>query len=154
MTPVLKEASRAEAARPATRSFPRAVPKPTPETATFWQKAAMDELWIQRCETCSKPYFYPRNFCPRCGSDDVAWIPCSGDATLHSYVIEQRPAPGFQDDVPYAVAIVELAEGPRMMSMIVEVVPEPENLVLDMPLRVTFQQRGDLKIPMFSPRED
>jgi len=66
-------------------------------------------------------------------------------------VISHRPARGFEDDGPYAIAVVELAEGPRMMTSLAGVPATPEDLVLDMPLRVAFEPRGDMTIPVFTP---
>jgi uncharacterized OB-fold protein len=66
-------------------------------------------------------------------------------------VINHRPAPGFEDEAPYAIAVVQLAEGPRMMTSLVGVPATPEALVLDMPLHVTFEQRGDVSLPVFTP---
>jgi ribonucleoside-diphosphate reductase beta chain len=83
------------------------VPVPTPETQPFWDGCAAGELRIQRCTDCGRPYFYPRPVCPSCGSRDVEWFTASGRATLYSYVINHRPAPGFEDDAPYAIAVVE-----------------------------------------------
>ena len=129
----------------------KAAPVPTPETQPYWDGCAAGELRIQRCLDCGKPYFYPRPVCPSCGSGRVEWFTASGQATLYSYVINHRPAAGFEDDVPYAIAVVELAEGPRMMTSIRGVPATPEALVLDMPLRVTFEQRGDVSLPVFTP---
>ena len=127
------------------------VPRPTPETQPYWDGARAGELRIQRCTACREHYFYPRPFCPRCGSAEVEWAAVSGRATLHSYVISHRPAPGFEDDVPYAIAIVALAEGPRLMTSIVGIENTPERLVLDMELEVAFQERGDQCVPVFRP---
>ncbi|MEO3806475.1 Zn-ribbon domain-containing OB-fold protein [Nonomuraea sp. B1E8] len=127
------------------------VPKPTPETQPFWDGTAAGELRIQRCQTCARHYFYPRPSCPHCGGDQVEWVRASGRATLYSYVINHRPAPGFGDDAPYTIAVVELEEGVRMMSNIVGVPGTPENLPLDMELRVVFEQRGDVHVPLFEP---
>jgi len=132
----------------------KAVPVPTPETQPYWDGAAAGELRIQRCVDCGTPYFYPRPICPSCGSGSVEWFTASGQATLYSYVINHRPAPGFEDDAPYAIAVVQLAEGPRMMTSLVGVPATPEALVLDMPLRVTFEQRGDVSLPVFTPVAD
>lgn len=129
----------------------KAVPAPTPETQPYWDGAAAGELRIQRCTDCGKPYFYPRPLCPSCGSGRVEWFTASGDAILYSYVISHRPAPGFEDDAPYAIAVVQLAEGPRMMTSLVGVPATPQALVLDMPLRVTFEQRGGFWLPVFAP---
>jgi uncharacterized OB-fold protein len=126
-------------------------PKPTPETRPYWDGARAGELRVQRCRACSEHYFYPRPFCPRCGSADVAWVPVSGRARLHSYVISYRAAPGFEAETPYAIAVVQLEEGPRLMTNIVGVENTPENLVLDMALEVVFQERGDQCVPVFRP---
>jgi uncharacterized protein len=131
----------------------KAVPVPTPETQPFWDGCAAGELRIQRCTACGKPYFYPRPVCPACGSRNVEWFTASGRATLYSYVINHRAAPGFAGDVPYAIAVVQLEEGPRMMSNIVGLPATPEALVLDMPLQVTFETRGDVSLPQFQAAE-
>ncbi|HVT71233.1 MAG TPA: Zn-ribbon domain-containing OB-fold protein [Trebonia sp.] len=126
-------------------------PVPTPETQPYWDGCAAGELRIQRCLDCGEPYFYPRPLCPSCGSGHVEWFTASGRATLYSYVINHQPAPGFEDDAPYAIAVVQLAEGPRMMTSITGVPATPEALVLDMPLRVTFEERGAIALPVFTP---
>ena len=84
----------------------KALPEPTPETQPFWDGCARGELVIQRCLDCGKPYFYPRPVCPECGSTNVEWFTASGRATLYSYVINHRPARGFEDEAPYAIAVV------------------------------------------------
>ena len=127
------------------------VPRPTPDTRPYWDAAQRGELCIQRCTACGEHYFYPRPLCPRCGSDAVEWRAVSGRATLHSYVINHRPAPGFEDEAPYAIAVVQLEEGPRMMTNIVGIEQTPEALVLDMPLEVTFQDRNGTCVPVFRP---
>lgn len=127
------------------------VPKSTPETQPFWDGTAAGELRIQRCLTCTRHYFYPRPSCPNCGSAEVEWVRASGRATLYSYVINHRPAPGFEEDGPYAIAVVLLEEGVRMMTNIVGVEITPENLPLDMDLKVVFEQRGDMSVPLFEP---
>lgn len=128
----------------------RPLPKPTPETQHFWDGTRAGELRLQSCNDCSKTYFPPRPFCPECGSRNVALRNASGKATLHSYVIHHRPSPGF--DPPYAIAVVELAEGPRMMTNIVGCPQTPEALELDMPLEVTFEKQTDaISLPLFKP---
>ena len=129
----------------------KATPKPTPETAPYWEAANRGELQIQRCNPCSRHYFYPRTACPRCGSTDVRWVTVSGRGRLHTYLINHRPAPGFEDAAPYAIAVVELEEGPRMMANIVGVSNTPEELELDMSLEVRFEPRGEQMVPVFTP---
>ncbi len=128
----------------------RALPKPTPETEHFWNGTRAGELRLQRCDDCSHVYFPPRPFCPACASRSVSVFAASGRATLHSYVINQRPAPGFE--APYSIAVVELEEGPRMMTNVVGVPQTPEALELDMPLEVVFEPMSDdISLPLFRP---
>lgn len=126
-------------------------PVVTPETKPYWDAAQEEQLQIQRCNTCGKHYFYPRPFCPNCFSEDVEWTVVSGRATLHSYVINHRPMPGWEDEAPYAIAQVELEEGPRLMTSIVGIPNTPEALVLDMALEVTFEEQSGMKVPKFKP---
>jgi len=128
----------------------RARPVPTPETKHFWDGTRDGELRLQRCDDCTRPYFPPRPFCPVCGSRHVSVFKASGRAKLHSYVIHHRKVPGFTP--PYAIAVVELAEGPRMMTNIVECPQTPEALVLDMDLEVTFTPMDEaITLPFFRP---
>ncbi|MGO4714170.1 Zn-ribbon domain-containing OB-fold protein [Bradyrhizobium sp. 2TAF24] len=128
----------------------RARPVPTPETKHYWEGAAQGELRLQRCDDCTKAYFPPRPFCPSCGSRHVSVFKASGKGMLYSYVIHHRPVPGFTP--PYAIAVVELAEGPRLMSNIIDCPQTPEALVLDMPLEVAFEKLDDaITLPQFRP---
>ena len=132
--------------------YRKMIPDPTPETEFFWRKTKDHELWIQRCIDCSEAFFYPRLHCPKCNTDKVEWFQASGRGTLYSYMINYRPAPGFEAEAPYAIAVIELEEGPRMMGNIVGIENTPENLVLDMPLRVTFTDATeDIAIPNWEP---
>jgi uncharacterized OB-fold protein len=128
----------------------RARPKPTPETQHFWEGTRQGELRLQRCVPCHHTYFPPRPFCPSCGSRDIEMFTASGKATLYSYVIHQRPVPGFVP--PYSIAVVALPEGVRMMTNIVDCPQTPEALQLDMPLEVTFGKLDDeITLPLFRP---
>jgi len=128
----------------------RARPQPTPETRHFWEGAKHGELRLQRCDACRHAYFPPRPFCPACASREVTVFRASGRATLYSYVISHRPAPGFVP--PYSIAVVELEEGPRMMTNVVGCAQTPAALVLDMPLEVRFEALDDeISLPLFAP---
>ncbi len=130
----------------------RPIPEPTPETKEFWEGAKRGELRIQRCRACKQAYFYPRPFCPNCSSRDVEWFTASGRGKLHTYVISHRPAYGFQDWTPYVIAIVQLDEGPRMMTNIIGVDATPESLPIDLPVEVTWDpQNDDITLPLFRP---
>lgn len=132
----------------------RTLPQPTPETQHFWDGCAAGELRLQRCVTCQKSYFPPRAFCPACGSREVEVYAASGKASLYSYVINHRPRPDMGTE-PHSIAVVELAEGPRMMTNIVGCPQTPEALQLDMPLSVTFETFGEgakaITLPFFEP---
>ena len=131
----------------------RPVPKPTPETAHFWEGTRQGELRLQRCDDCDHVYFPPRPFCPECSGRAVSVFSASGRGYLDSYVINERPHPAF--DGPYAIALVRLEEGPRLMSNIVGCEPTPEALDLDMPLEVTYLSvSDDISLPLFQPAVD
>ena len=128
----------------------RAKPKPTPETQHFWEGTRAGELRLQRCNSCRKAYFPPRPFCPGCASRDVAVFRASGKGRLYSYVIHHRKVPGFTP--PYAIAVVKLDEGVRMMTNIIDCPQTPEALVLDMPLEVAFVPMDEqITLPFFRP---
>jgi uncharacterized OB-fold protein len=130
----------------------RPLPEPTPETREFWDGAKRGELRIQRCRACGEAYFYPRPFCPNCSSREVEWFTASGRGRLHTYVINHRPAYGFQDAGPYVIAIVRLDEGPRMMTNIIGVEPTPEALPIDLAVEVAWEaQNDDITLPLFRP---
>ena len=128
----------------------RPLPRPTPETQHFWDGTRVGELRLQRCDDCKQVYFPPRPFCPSCSSRAVSVFAASGRGRLLSYIINHRPHPAW--DGPYSIAIVELAEGPRMMSNIVGCEQTPQALQLDMPLKVTFEQVSEsIALPLFTP---
>ena len=128
------------------------LPSPTPETAPYWEGAKAHELRIQYCGDCKKHFFYPRIFCPTCLGDNVEWRKVSGKGTLLTYVLSARPAPGFDDELPYAIAIVQLDEGPHLMTNIVDTEITPENLPAGMAVEVTFEDVNDtITLPKFRP---
>ena len=132
--------------------YARPLPQPTPETQNYWDGAKAGELRLQRCGDCSHVYFPARPFCPACSSRVVNWFTASGKGTLFSYVINHRAPKGFE--APYIIAVVQLDEGPRMMTNLVDCPQTPDALELDMPLEVTFvKATDDISIPQFQPVE-
>ena len=127
----------------------RQTPTIYPETRFYWDGAKAGKLLLNACTLCDKAYFPPRPFCPTCGSREVEVREASGKGTLHSYVINQLPAPGYEP--PFTIAVVMLDEGVKMLTNIVDCPAEPEALVLDMALEVTFEARGDIAVPQFRP---
>ncbi|MBM3141026.1 MAG: Zn-ribbon domain-containing OB-fold protein [Chloroflexi bacterium] len=107
-------------------------------TQPFWDAATRHELLIPRCRPCNRYFWYPRPACPHCLREDWEWAKVSGRGRLHTYTVVRQPQnPNFQGDVPYAYAVVQLDEGVRMISNIVDC-PIPDGLQVDMPLVATF----------------
>ena len=129
------------------RSFPSS--RPDDSTGSSATVSGRSTEWTRESDDGEATYTH--HFCPECGSTNVEWFTASGRATLYSYVINHRPARGFEAEAPYAIAVVELAEGPRMMTNIIGIPNTPEDLVLDMELQVEFEQRGDISVPVFGP---
>jgi uncharacterized OB-fold protein len=129
------------------------LPSSDPSTEEFWGAANRRELLIKRCDVCARPHFYPRPFCPFCWSTNVRWETTSGRATVYSFsVVRQNDTPDFASRVPYIVAVVELAEGPRMMTNLVNV--EPSDIRVGMAVTVDFAlagQDGTSLVPVFRP---
>jgi uncharacterized protein len=127
------------------------LPAPDDETEPFWAAARDRRLLIKRCADCGAPHFYPRPFCPRCWSANVSWEEASGDAVLYTWsVVHQNDLPPFPERVPYVAAVVDLAEGPRLMTNVVEC--DPGALAVGMALRVAYEDRTDeVTVPVFTP---
>jgi uncharacterized OB-fold protein len=98
-----------------TGSRTKFAPQTTPESRPFWDGCRDGVLMLHWCRRCGTAFFPPSLYCPRCVSDDVEWRVASGRGRLHTYVIAHRAAPGFEDEAPYAIAIVELDEGPQLL---------------------------------------
>ena len=128
---------------------PRPLPQATPETKEYWDGLKRHELRIQRCSDCSQFYFFPRPFCPHCQSQNVQWQTVSGKGKLHSYVIAHRGHPAF--DAPYVIAMVQLDEGPKMMTNIVGVDdPTGDKLPADAPVEIVFDDVNEnVTLPKF-----
>jgi len=124
------------------------VPKPTPETQPFWDKAREHELWLPKCADSGKVFFPPRPFSPFTGGA-VTWEQASGKARLASFVIVHRPSPGYEGEAPYIIALADLAEGVRMMTNLPGAPTDPAELRIGAPLTVVFEERGDMVIPQF-----
>ncbi|MEM9620922.1 MAG: OB-fold domain-containing protein [Pseudomonadota bacterium] len=127
------------------------VPKPTPETAPYWEGCAAEELRLQHCANCGHVQFYPRKLCSACFSENVVWRKASGRGTIRSWSTVVAPgAPGFQEEVPFISILVQLEEGPTMLSVIRQC--EAEDMAFDMPVEVIFEQRSDtIFVPYFKP---
>lgn len=123
-------------------------PKMTPGADYYWQSASNNRFVLPHCCDCDTVFFYPRMWCPACFSQKLDWHEASGNGKVYSFsVVHQAPFPAYQGDVPYVLAIIELEEGPRMMANVLHC--DPEKVTIEMPVRVIFEDRGDMKIPQF-----
>ena len=118
------------------------------DTKPFWEAAREKRLLIKHCDACARPFFPPRYLCPFCWSEKTSWTESSGAGTVYSYTVMQRaPSPEFAKHVPYVIALIDLAEGPRVMANIIG----DGALATAVGDRVTvcYEDRGDWKVPQF-----
>ena len=117
----------------------------------FWEYASKHELRLQRCLECHKPWFPFGPVCPNCFSERFEWVPMSGRGKVASWVVFHKVYhPGFAKDVPYNVTLVELEEGPRLISSIVGI--PNDKIRMGMPLSVVFEDVADgVSLPKFRP---
>ncbi len=129
------------------------LPIPDAETEPYWQGAKEGKLRLKRCRPCNRPFFYPRTYCPICWSADTDWIDACGKGTVYSYtVIAHNDVPPFKDWLPYVVALVELDEGPKLVTNIVGA--DPALLEIGQPVEVVFEKIDDqVTLPKFRPRQ-
>jgi uncharacterized OB-fold protein len=129
--------------------LPTNPPVPTPETMAFWEATQRDVLLLPKCDACGELHWYPRGFCPFCHKGNIFWIEASGEATLYTYSVSMRGRDRWAEVTPYVVAYVELAEGLRILTNVVDC--DPESLEVGQKLSVVFDEAGDYKFPRFRP---
>jgi len=129
------------------------LPRPTEDSAPFWEAAVRGELRMQRCGDCGHVRFPPALLCGRCLSANAEWVKLSGRGTVFSWiVIHQSQHPAFNADVPYNVAIIELEEGPRLHTNVVGC--QNAELHIGMPVEVVFEKvNDDTALVKFRPRK-
>jgi uncharacterized protein len=119
-------------------------PQPNPETKAFWDAAAVDKLLIGKCNACGETHYYPRALCPFCFSERTALQQASGNATIYTYSVMRRTP------IPYAIAYVTLAEGPTIMTNIVDC--DLDRIRIGQAVRLIFKPSdGGPPVPMFTP---
>ncbi len=120
-------------------------PQPNPETKAFWDAAAAGKLMVGKCDACGELHFYPRAICPHCFSDKTSLQQASGEGTIYTYSVMRRGVP-----VQYAIAYVTLAEGPTMMTNIVDC--DLDQIRIGQKVRLVFKPSdGGPPVPMFTP---
>lgn len=125
----------------------RPLPVPNADTAPFWDGCARETLTVQRCDDCGTRQFPPRPFCTACRSAALTWVAASGRATVASFtVVHRAPVPAFREAVPYVLALVDLAEGPRMMTNLVDC--DPGSVRIGQAVRFVFRRVADDAPPL------
>lgn len=128
-------------------AFP--APQPSEISAPYWRALDEGRLTFQRCSACRHAWLPARTECPRCLGRESAWENASGDGRLVSWVVYHHGYhPYFASRLPYTVAVVELAEGPRLVSSIVDA---KAPLAIDCRLRVVIQREAGVALPRFTP---
>ena len=119
-------------------------PTPTPETEAFWAATRAGKFLVKTCKECQRAHWYPRALCPFCFADATEWREASGRGRIYSFSIMRR-APQ-----PYAIAYVELAEGPMMMTNIVGC--DFDEIAIGQAVRVDLREaEGGFRVPVFTP---
>jgi uncharacterized OB-fold protein len=128
----------------------RPLPKTDLITAPFWEATLRGELLIQKCPTCEHRQFYPRAICTKCGGTPE-WETAAGKGVVHTFsVVRQNPAQPFKQWRPYTVAMIELDEGPRMMTELIGV--DPDEVRIGMEVEVAFVPAADdIALPFWRP---
>jgi uncharacterized protein len=126
------------------------IPLPSPDALTqpFWDACRERVLRVMQCASCEHLFLPAAPCCPCCWSDDLSMVDVSGDGRVFSYVVYRRTYhPAFP--APYVVALIELAEGPRLISNVIGC--EPEDVEIGLAVEVTFRSAGDFELPCFMP---
>jgi hypothetical protein len=134
----------------ASPAAPKPIPEPDEASAPFWEGSLKGELRLMRCSVCNTVRLPSRKHCDQCLSDEYEWVVASGKGTLRTFgIMHQRYHPGFADELPYVVAIVELEEGPRLPTNLVEM--GDHDPTVGMPLEITWDKYDDVALPKFRP---
>jgi uncharacterized protein len=131
-------------------TLPAPAPEISPETETFWAATATGRLLLQSCGSCGRFVWYPRYVCPACHSTDLRWREASGRGTVHSATVTTRGILEYKDAGSYVLALVELDEGPKMLTNIVDC--DPAEVFIGQRVEVVFHDTGaGNALPRFRP---
>jgi uncharacterized protein len=116
----------------------------------YWDGLRHGKLRLQQCTSCGLVQFYPRSLCRSCMSRELDWIDAAGQGEVYSFTeIERAPTPTYQADAPYTIALIDLPEGVRMMSRVVD----PEGLGVEVGSRVSVVYHAlttEVTLPFFA----
>lgn len=133
-----------------TPQLPAPAPEIAPETAAFWAATLNGKLLLQRCKDCEKACYYPRYLCPHCHSTELVDFQASGRGTIYSYTVTTRGILEYANAGAYVLAMIELDEGPKIVSNIVDY--DPAELAIGQRVEVVFSDTGGGgALPRFRP---
>jgi uncharacterized OB-fold protein len=132
-------------------ALPKPRPQPTPVSQRFWDALREEKVELQHCDDCGQWVYYPRSRCPACLSDRLTWTAVAGDGFVYTFTVSEQPtAPPFADEVPQLLAVVELTEGVRVSTTLVDV--DPVHVSVGMPVAPVFDHGDDgLTLLRFRP---
>lgn len=122
---------------------PKDIPVADVALAPYWAAAREGRLLLMHCRACDRSYYYPRPYCPFCLGDDTEWREASGQGTVYSWSVERRANP------PYAIAYVTLAEGPTLLTNLVDT--DLESIAIGQAVWLRFEERDGQPVPVFAP---
>jgi hypothetical protein len=129
----------------------RPLPTPDADSAALWDGLRRGKLLLQHCRACGHAQYYQQAACRACGSDALEHRPASGRGRVHSFsVVHRAPGPEFASDTPYAVILVELQEGPRMISRMTNCDPNTVDFDMEVEL-VCVAVTDEVTLPYFAP---
>jgi uncharacterized OB-fold protein len=130
-------------------TLPLPVPQPNADSLPYWNAARERKLLIRKCNACNELHFMPRHLCPHCWSDRLEWVEARGTGTVHSFTVMRRAShPAFGPLTPYVVALIELDEGPRMVTNVLG--DDALSVQIGDRVEVTFETRGEgAMLPQF-----
>lgn len=133
----------------------RPVPEPDPDSAPFWEGVKQGRLLVQRCTACGRHRFPPGEACPDCLSREADWVEVCGRGRVYSWIVVRHPIPReiFAEEVPYIVALIDLEEGVRIASNLVDI--EPEAVRDGMEVALLFRRSGnERQLHAFRPADE
>ena len=125
------------------RVLPAPAPVVLPEVKQFWDATAEGRLLLPRCEDCRTVIWYPRPYCPVCASLRITWFAASGRGSIYSFTVNRRgqaDLPAYREAGQYVLAYVELEDGPRIMTNIVDC--DPDSVRIGQPVELVFHDTG------------
>lgn len=131
-------------------ALPTPTPTPSPETKAFWDATAEGRLLLPKCTSCGTVIWYPRGICPDCHSTEVEWFEAAGTGSVYTWTVTHRGEGPYREAAPYCIAYVELDEGPRILTNIVDV--DVSAIAIGQRVTLAWADTGEgTQLPRFRP---